>query len=133
MDSLLIASTDKTPSVRFMAEEGRLQVSGKSLLDDAVDFYTPVIKTLQHHLSTSSLPVMVDIYLIQIHPGSAKCILDLLKSLETSHTENKQVLINWYYEKGNKDMYLAGENYQSLLNLPFNLKIKQQVEIDLMI
>ncbi len=49
------------------------------------------------------------------------------KRLETIHRQGNQVIINWFYEEDDEDMREAGEDYQAIVNLTFNM---QQVELD---
>ena len=54
--------------------------------------------------------------------SSSKCILDVFKKLENLHNKSvAEVVINWYYEEDDEDMLEAGEDYQSILKLPFKM------------
>ena len=54
--------------------------------------------------------------------SSSKCILDVFKKLENLHNKSvAEVIINWYYEEDDEDMLEAGEDYQSILKLPFKM------------
>ncbi len=47
----------------------------------------------------------------------------MFKKLETVYKKNgeKGVVINWYYEEDDEDMLEAGEDYQSILKIPFKM------------
>ncbi len=55
--------------------------------------------------------------------SSSKCILDVFKKLENVFKKNNEegVTINWYYEEDDEDMLEAGEDYQSILKIPFKM------------
>ena len=36
-------------------------------------------------------------------------------------TKGAEVLVNWYYEEDDEDMEEAGEDYQAIIKLPFNM------------
>ena len=44
-----------------------------------------------------------------------------MKNLQNKYQGKKIITINWYYELDDEAILEAGEVYQSLLNLPFNL------------
>ncbi|MBO7596417.1 MAG: SiaC family regulatory phosphoprotein [Bacteroidales bacterium] len=42
--------------------------------------------------------------------------------MENLHNKSvAEVVINWYYEEDDEDMLEAGEDYQSILKLPFKM------------
>jgi hypothetical protein len=54
--------------------------------------------------------------------SSSKCILDVFKKLESIHKSgDKEVIINWYYEEDDEDMLEAGEDYESIIRVPFKM------------
>jgi hypothetical protein len=54
--------------------------------------------------------------------SSSKCLLDILRKLETLHKSGKStVTITWYYEEDDEDMMEAGQDYESLVGLTFNI------------
>jgi 7-keto-8-aminopelargonate synthetase-like enzyme len=48
--------------------------------------------------------------------------LDVFKKLESINKGgNSQVQINWHFEEDDEDMSEAGEDYQAIINVPFNM------------
>ena len=43
MEPLIIEGTSKTPHIRFDAEQGRLELKGRSIPENSIDFYRPLI------------------------------------------------------------------------------------------
>jgi hypothetical protein len=41
--------------------------------------------------------------------------------LEAIHKSNHEVVINWYYEEDDEDMLEAGEDYESIIRIPFKM------------
>ncbi len=37
------------------------------------------------------------------------------------HKKGGTVEISWYYEEDDEDMFEAGEDYQSIINIPFKM------------
>ena len=63
----------------------------------------------------------VNIQLEYFNTSSSKCILDVFKKLEAIHKAKHEVIINWYYEEDDEDMLEAGEDYESIIRVPFKM------------
>ena len=64
---------------------------------------------------------MVNIRLEYFNTSSSKCILDVFKKLEVIHKAKNEVEVNWYYEEDDEDMLEAGEDYESIIRVPFKM------------
>ena len=64
----------------------------------------------------------VNVQLEYFNTSSSKCILDVFKKLEAIHKSKHEVIINWYYEEDDEDMLEAGEDYESIIRVPFEMK-----------
>jgi hypothetical protein len=47
--------------------------------------------------------------------------LDVFKKLETIHKVNQGVTINWFYDEDDEDMLEAGQDYESIIRIPFKM------------
>jgi len=63
----------------------------------------------------------VNVQLEYFNTSSSKCILDVFKKLEAIHKGKNEVIINWYYEEDDEDMLEAGEDYESIIRVPFKM------------
>ena len=64
----------------------------------------------------------VNIQLDYFNTSSSKCIVDLFKKFENITKNNKgEVEINWLFNEDDEDMQEAGEDYQSIVKLNFNI------------
>ena len=64
---------------------------------------------------------VVDVKLEYFNTSSSKCILDLFKKLEGISGSKTAVTVNWYFEEDDEDMEEAGQDYQAIIGLPFNI------------
>ena len=64
---------------------------------------------------------VVNIRLEYFNTSSSKCILDVFKRLESIHRAKHDVEINWFYEEDDEDMLEAGEDYDSIIKVPFKM------------
>lgn len=121
MEKINIEATPKTPSISFDFSNGILEIKGRSIPENSIEFYKPVVESLEKYGSTPSSSTTVNIQLEYFNTSSSKCILDVFKKLEAIHKNGNQLVINWYYEQDDEDMLEAGEDYQAIINVPFKM------------
>jgi hypothetical protein len=121
MDPIKIEGTPKTPTVEFDAVSGKIVIKGRSIPENSIEFYKPLVDWLDQYAESPSAKTEVNIQLEYFNTSSSKCILDVFKKLEVVHRASKDVVINWYYEEDDEDMLEAGEDYQSILKIPFKM------------
>jgi len=122
MNNLEIPGTQKTPSVFFNATTGILELKGRSIPENAIEFFKPLVEWLEEYSKTPQPKTQANIHLEYFNTTSSKCILDIFRKLESiNKQDNTEVLINWYYEQDDEDMLEAGEDYQSILKIPFKM------------
>lgn len=121
MENLVIEGTPKTPTIKFNPEEGKLLIQGRSIPENSIDFYKPLVDSLEEYSGSPKDGTKVDIVLEYFNTSSSKCILDVFKKLEKINSVNNGVTINWHYEEDDEDMLEAGEDYQAIINIPFKM------------
>lgn len=121
MESLLIEGTAKTPTVKFDADRGLIEIKGRSIPENSIEFYKPMVDWLDSYGKNPRTQTEVNIQLEYFNTSSSKCILDVFKKLEAIHKSKNEVIINWYYEEDDEDMLEAGEDYESIIRVPFKM------------
>jgi len=121
MEPLLIEGTPKTPSIRFESEQGLIEIKGRSIPENSIEFYKPLVDWLEKYSENPGQLTKVNIQLEYFNTSSSKCILDVFKKLEAIHKAKHEVIINWYYEEDDEDMLEAGEDYESIIRVPFKM------------
>lgn len=121
MEPLSIAGTAKTPSVSFDAGKGVLEIKGRSIPENSIEFYKPLVDWLENYAESPLDNTKVNVQLEYFNTSSSKCILDVFKKLESIHKGKGEVQINWYYEEDDEDMLEAGEDYESIIRVPFKM------------
>lgn len=120
MRNLTLDSSGKTPYVSFNTD-GVIELSGRSIPENAVDFYKPLYDWLDEFSKNPSTEIKVNIRLEYFNTSSSKCLLDVFKKVEFIFKETGcKVSVNWYYEEGDEDMLEAGEDYDIIISIPFN-------------
>lgn len=121
MESIIIEGTPKTPTVKFDKSEGVFEIKGRSIPENSVEFYKPLVDWLDSYKESPLDKTVVNIRLEYFNTSSSKCILDVFKKLEAIHKSKNEVEVNWYYEEDDEDMLEAGEDYESIIRVPFKM------------
>ena len=121
MEPIIIEGTPKTPSVKFDAATGILEIKGRSIPENSIEFYKPLVDWLDKYSEDPVSQTVVNIHLEYFNTSSSKCILDVFKKLELIHKAKNDVVVNWYYEEDDEDMLEAGEDYESIIRIPFKM------------
>lgn len=118
MENIKIEGTPKTPAVLFEAEKGLLEIKGRSIPENSIEFYKPLMDWIEAYAKSANSNTTVNVQLEYFNTSSSKCILDLFKKLEAI---NQEIVVNWYYEEDDEDMLEAGEDYDAIINIPFRM------------
>lgn len=121
MESISIEGTPKTPTVNFDNTTGIIEVKGRSIPENSIEFYRPLVEWLEEYSKEPKDLTTVNIQLEYFNTSSSKCILDVFKKLEAIKKARNEVIINWYYEEDDEDMLEAGEDYESIIRIPFKM------------
>jgi len=121
MEKISIEGTSKTPTITFDAAKCIMEIKGRSTPENSTDFYRPLVDALKNFPEKKNEKITVNFQLEYFNTSSSKCILDILKTLGAMKKIGVEVVINWFYEEDDDDMFESGENYQQILKLPFNM------------
>jgi hypothetical protein len=122
MNTLTLNPTEDTPKIILDPASSTYEISGRSLPEDVVTFYQPVMDWLDE-FEASPLPEMnFNIKLEYFNTASSKLILDILMKLEEIQEAGKcSIKILWHFDSQDTDMEEAGEEYSELVSVPFEL------------
>lgn len=121
MESLTIEGSPKTPNVMMNPETGTIEIKGRSIPENSIEFYKPVVDWLDEYTKSPAAKTVVNVRLEYFNTSSSKCILDVFKKLEVIKKNGNDIVINWYYEEDDEDMLEAGEDYESIIKVPFKM------------
>lgn len=121
MEIINIPATEDTPKVVLDHVNKVFEISGRSLPEDVVVFYQPVIQWLDD-LEKSPIPNLeLAIKLEYFNTASSKLILDILLKLEEINQNGTPLKVKWFYLSSDSDMREAGEEYSEIVSLPFEI------------
>ncbi len=122
MEKLNIKGEKKTPAVTLDPQKQELFFEGRSIPEDTVKFYEPILKWLEEYTSESRKEeTNLHVNLEYFNTSTSRYLFGIFKTLETYHLDGNPVAIHWYYEKDDYEMLESGEDYASILKVPFKM------------
>ena len=116
-----IKETLFTPSVKIFQDEHKIVISGQSRLEDPSPFYEKLLLLLDESIVDFKTHTSIDFMLNYLNSSSSKWLFHILKDIQVKFQGKKIITINWYFDSDDDSMLEAGEVFQSLLSLPFNI------------
>jgi len=119
MKTFTMTAKEYTPAVLLDPERGYIEISGKSFPEDAIRFYKPVFKWLDEYMASPKPKTFLHLKFTYYNTSSAKKILELIKKVASLKKSGYELEVSWYYDDGDEDMFSAGHDYSSVVELPF--------------
>ncbi len=117
----IVKQSSKTPLISF-DPRGNFELKGKSIPENTVLFYKPLFEWIDNYIKNPAPKTILNIQLDYFNTSSSKSIVDLFKKMEQiSKNGNSETAINWLYNIEDDDMLEAGEDYKSIIKIPFNI------------
>ena len=126
MEHLQLESTPTSAYVDFNPTTGKIEMSGRSVPENPLEFFNPLTSWLETYHKEVAQPLSFDVKLEYFNTSSSKCLLDVFKKILLMHRAGIQTEITWWCEEFDDDMVEAGEDYKEMLNMPFNIKILEE-------
>lgn len=120
MENLKIEGTMTLPTVDLRTD-GVLSITGRSIPEHPEKFYSPVDKWIGDFLETTPSSVNLLVHLDYLNTHSTECVLLLMKKLEV-YSNQGNVSITWLFDEDDEDMETLGEDLDSLVRIPFEIK-----------
>ncbi|MDP4187788.1 MAG: DUF1987 domain-containing protein [Bacteroidota bacterium] len=124
MEALEIESTKKTPEAKL--RDGLISLKGVSIPENPKKIYSPILKWLKDYAVSPAIITVIDLDFEYLDTASSKWIINILKEIYPIFKSNNEVVVNWYFEVGDDDMYDLGEYIQSNLGIPFTFIEKKE-------
>ncbi len=121
MNDFLYKGDSKTPTIRLSSENGEMEISGKSIPENSVEFFKPVHEWIDRYLDDPKDKTIFKMKLEYFNTSSSKSLIEIFRKFEELFRAGKEVLIEWYYEQEDEDMYESGEDFRDILKVPVEL------------
>lgn len=118
MDVLRFDATEDLPSVMFDNSKGIFEISKRSLPENAILFYEPLIEHVTEYLRAPKEETNVVLHFDYISTSSTKQIMKMIMLFDEL-SKSKKVNLNWNYDIGDTDMLQTGNRLEKLTGMQF--------------
>ncbi|MFL5763984.1 MAG: DUF1987 domain-containing protein [Bacteroidia bacterium] len=122
MEAFIRNGTEDTPNMEFNPGSREFMISGRSLPENALSFYAPAIEWMKKYAAEPLPETEFKVSLEYFNSSSVKQLLTLFSVLEELHKSGKKASITWYYTEGDDLMEIKGQEFQSMVEVLFNLR-----------
>ena len=105
------------PSVRFVKNEGVLNLEGRSLLESAEEVFDEMNKWLRDYIKNPPPQTVINIALEYFNSSTAKALIRFL-IISKELKGKSELIINFYYDDENVLEY--GKDFSDVIDIPFN-------------
>ena len=119
MEALYMEGTQETPKVNFNKSDGMFELSGRSLPEDAVEFYGPVIKWIKSYATAPNEVTVFKFKLDYFNTASSKLVHEILNLLK----DIQGIQIEWHYLEDDEDILEAGKEFEEQMSISFAFKL----------
>ncbi|NCO54631.1 MAG: nuclear pore complex subunit [Bacteroidetes bacterium CG02_land_8_20_14_3_00_31_25] len=119
MEKIIIDNqSGDTPKITLDKEANVFEICGKSFPENAVEFYSPVIKWINEYAQSPNPETIFTINLDYFNSSSSKKIFEILMKLEQITTTGGNILVKWYYDENDDVMFTRSKDIQDVLEIP---------------
>ncbi len=123
MTNLIVEKTARTPHISFDSAKSILNVQGRSIPENSLQFYGVLFKWADNFYQDSVEHQNLEVVfkLEYFNTSSSKCILDFLRKLENLNKMGVKVKVYWFYDVRDEDMLEVGQDFKEILDLDIEL------------
>ncbi|MEO5980033.1 MAG: DUF1987 domain-containing protein [Chryseolinea sp.] len=118
MRILRMEGGDDTPQVHLNQDKQIFEISGRSLPEDVVSFYAPIIAWVTDYSKSPNAATEFSFKLDYFNTASSKIILDLISQLKTINGSR----IIWYSYEDDEEVQDAGREFSEQVDIPFEFR-----------
>jgi len=118
MEKIVKEGNLRTPKINLDPDNGLIELSGRSTPENTEIIYRPLIEWMENYVNNPHDFTTINLQFEYFNSTSAKYLIRLLEFANVLKDNNKQFVINWYYE--DEELLEYGEDFQDVLELQFN-------------
>lgn len=119
LKALHLKQTSNNPGIILDHIEGKIQITGRSIQEDATAFYAPIQEWIDEYVKNPNKSTEVTIKMEYINSASTKKMVKLFLELEKIMEIGNEICVKWYYEDGDEIIRERGEEIDSIVDIPF--------------
>ena len=123
---MFIKAGDRTPEVKIDSQAGQVIFSGESYPENAINFYKPIIETLES-LCQSGTSLSLRFELIYINSSSLGMLRNMMIAIERYAQQGLSATVSWQAYEDDDGMREMGEDLRELYpSIEFKLHIVKE-------
>jgi hypothetical protein len=120
MQKLLIEGTKITPLISGDPETGNIEISGRSIPENATGFYKPLMDWICAYKLQANSKTQLSFHLDYLNSISQKIVYDILEQM-IEINEKSELVILWKYDEDDEEILDEGKVFKSRFELDFRL------------
>ena len=120
-DRFEIQKTQLSPEITLDRNEGIFRILGKSGIEDAHNFYQPILNWFEEYFRNPTTKTEIDLYLEYLNSASSLQIGKLMH-LFAENYDKTDLQVNWLFDLGDDLMEEVGKEFQYTYELKLEFK-----------
>jgi hypothetical protein len=121
-----ILPTKTTPEV-YLTPRGKIKIKGRAIDESRAKAPDQFINWIDDYLTNPAELTEVSIALEFLNSFSTVILTSALKKISQVNQKGKRLVIRWYYEEDDVDLYERGEYISSVIDFPFEFIVADKI------
>ena len=118
-DVVHLKGTVKTPEIILDKNQGKIELQGRSIPEDAKQLYHPIINWVDGYTKNPQKITRIVFKLEYFNTASSKMLFELIGYAKKLKENGNDFRIEWHYLEDDDDILDSGETFQEITGLPF--------------
>ena len=115
-----ILPTDNTPEFLFRPD-GIIKIIGRGLIGNKSEVTEQIGIWIDEYVTKPAETTYVIIAFEYLNSFCTTILVSILRKFSQVLLHSGKLVIQWYYEEDDEDMLEAGEDYESIIRVPFKM------------
>ena len=129
-DPIIIEPAAKSPEVIFDKENNIFQIRGRSISENANEFYEPLEIWLKEYFKNPNPQTKLVLNFDYLNSSSLIHISIIINLLEKNYNKGADVLLVWQYEENDELIENTGIELNLISNIPFVTEVFEAEEFE---
>ena len=121
-----ILPTKTTPEV-YLTPRGKIKIKGRAIDESRAKAPDQFINWIDDYLANPADLTEVSIALEFLNSFNTVILTSALKKISQVNQKGKRLVIRWYYEEDDVDLYERGEYISSVIDFPFEFIVADKI------
>ena len=121
MEFFELEATASTPVVDFKPTTGEMLIKGRAIPENSEEFWSPILTWFYAYATQPAQHTRFVFNMEYFNITSSKQILFILHKLQEMKDKGLSVSAEWHYQEGDLDMKEVGNDYSTVVNIPFKI------------